>query len=53
MYTVCYQRSKITQLDQLEDLCDLSVRGLEELIDYQQYPVAAAKRSTLARSHWV
>ena len=40
---------KITQLDQLEDLCDLSVRGLEELIDYQQYPVAAAKRSTLAR----
>jgi len=53
VYTVCYQRSKITQLDQLEDLCDLSVRGLEELIDYQQYPVAAAKRSTLARSHWV
>ena len=40
---------KITQLDQLEDLCDLSVRGLEELIDYQQYPVAAARRSTLAR----
>ena len=40
---------KITQLDQLEDLCDLSVRGLEELIDYQQYPVAAAERSTKAR----
>ena len=40
---------KITQLEQLEDLCDLSVRGLEELIDYQQYPVAAARRSTLAR----
>ena len=40
---------KITQLDQLEDLCDLSVRALEELIDYQQYPVAAARRSTLAR----
>jgi len=40
---------KVTQLEQLEDLCDLSVRGLEELIDYQQYPVAAARRSTLAR----
>tara|TARA_B100000886_G_scaffold329534_1_gene278981 strand:+ start:147 stop:2453 length:2307 start_codon:yes stop_codon:yes gene_type:complete len=40
---------KITQLEQLEELCDLSVRGLEELIDYQQYPVAAAKRSTMAR----
>ena len=40
---------KITQLEQLEELCDLSVRGLEELIDYQQYPVAAARRSTLAR----
>ena len=40
---------KITQLEQLEELCDLSVRGLEELIDYQQYPVAAAERSTLAR----
>ena len=40
---------KLTKLDDLEELCDLSVRGLEELIDYQQYPVAAAKGSTLAR----
>ena len=40
---------KINRLDELEELCDLSVRGLEELIDYQDYPVAAAKRSTLAR----
>ena len=40
---------KIRNLDELEELCDLSVRGLEELIDYQNYPVAAAKRSTLAR----
>ena len=40
---------KITQLEQLEELCDLSVRGLEELIDYQDYPVVAAERSTLAR----
>jgi ribonucleoside-diphosphate reductase alpha chain len=35
--------------DELEDLCDLSVRGLEELIDYQQYPVLAAEQATKAR----
>jgi len=40
---------KINRLEEMEELCDLSVRGLEELIDYQEYPVAAAKRSTLAR----
>ena len=40
---------KINKLDELENLCDLSVRGLEELIDYQNYPVEAAKISTLAR----
>ena len=40
---------KINRLDELEELCDLSVRGLEELIDYQDYPVAAAERSTRAR----
>ena len=26
-------------LDDLEELCDLAVRGLEELIDYQDYPI--------------
>ena len=40
---------KIKSDEELEDLCDLSVRGLEELIDYQQYPVAAAERATKAR----
>ena len=40
---------KISNLDQLEELCDLSVRALEELIDYQGYPVEAAKNSTLSR----
>jgi ribonucleoside-diphosphate reductase alpha chain len=35
--------------EEMENLCDLAVRGLEELIDYQQYPVKAAERSTLAR----
>jgi ribonucleoside-diphosphate reductase alpha chain len=40
---------KLKNLDELENLCDLAVRGLEELIDYQDYPVEAAKKSTLAR----
>jgi len=40
---------KIKNLEDLEELCDLAVRGLEELIDYQQYPVAAAERATKAR----
>jgi len=40
---------KIRSLNEMEELCDLAVRGLEELIDYQEYPVAAARRSTLAR----
>ena len=40
---------KLRNLDELEELCDLTVRGLEELIDYQNYPVDAAKRSTIAR----
>ena len=40
---------KINKLDELENLCDLAVRGLEELIDYQNYPVEAAKRSTINR----
>ncbi|MAB54355.1 MAG: ribonucleoside-diphosphate reductase subunit alpha [Synechococcus sp. CPC35] len=35
--------------EELEEVCDLAVRGLEELIDYQEYPVAAAEMSTLAR----
>ena len=39
---------KITKLEDLEELCDLAVRGLEELIDYQDYPVEAAERSTKA-----
>ena len=34
---------------ELEDLCDLAVRGLEELIDYQEYPVRAAEIATKAR----
>ena len=39
----------ISDKEELEGLCDLSVRGLEELIDLQQYPVKAAEISTKAR----
>jgi ribonucleoside-diphosphate reductase alpha chain len=40
---------KVKSDEELEDLCDLSVRGLDELIDYQKYPVAAAEIATKAR----
>ena len=40
---------KIRDLEDLEELCDLAVRGLEELIDYQDYPVVAAELATKAR----
>jgi len=40
---------KVKSDDELEELCDLSVRGLDELIDYQKYPVAAAEIATKAR----
>jgi ribonucleoside-diphosphate reductase alpha chain len=39
----------IVKEEELESLCDLSVRGLEELIDFQEYPVKAAEMSTIAR----
>ena len=40
---------KVKSDDELEELCELSVRGLDELIDYQKYPVAAAEIATKAR----
>ena len=40
---------KINQLEELEGLCDLAVRSLDEIIDYQRYPVKAAEISTKAR----
>jgi len=40
---------KIRSDEELEELCELSVRGLEELIDYQDYPVKAAEMATKAR----
>ena len=40
---------KINKLSDLEELTDLAVRGLEELIDYQNYPIKAAEVSTKNR----
>jgi ribonucleoside-diphosphate reductase alpha chain len=40
---------KVKDDSEFEELCDLAVRGLEELIDYQQYPIVAAEKSTKAR----
>ena len=39
----------IKDKEDLEELCELSVRALDEIIDYQEYPVEAAKKSTEAR----
>ena len=39
----------IKSLDDLEELCDLAVRALEEIIEYQRYPILAAEKSTKAR----
>ena len=39
----------IRGLDDLDELCDLAVRALEEIIDYQRYPIKAAEISTKAR----
>ena len=39
----------LKDLDELETICDLSVRALDQIIDYQGYPVKAAEISTKAR----
>ena len=39
----------LRDLDDLEELCELAVRALEEIIDYQRYPIKAAEISTKAR----
>ena len=40
---------KIRDLEDLQVLCDLAVRSLDELIDFQGYPVRAAEIATRAR----
>ena len=39
----------LNDLNELDNLCDISVRALDEIIDYQRYPVKAAEVSTKAR----
>jgi len=39
----------LRDLDELDNLCDLAVRSLEEIIDFQDYPVQAAEFSTKNR----
>lgn len=39
----------IESLDDLEELADLTVRALDALLDYQDYPLPAAYRSTMNR----
>ena len=39
----------IRSLEQMENVCDLAVRALDELLDYQEYPIEAARRSTMNR----
>lgn len=40
---------KLRNLDEMEELCDLAVRGLDELIDFQRYPIKAAELATKNR----
>jgi ribonucleoside-diphosphate reductase alpha chain len=40
---------QLNNLEDLENLCELAVRALEEIIDYQDYPVKAAEISTKSR----
>jgi len=39
----------IKSLEQMEKVCDLAVRALDELLDYQEYPIEAARVSTMNR----
>ncbi len=40
---------RIRQPGDLEELCNLAVRALDELIDFQGYPIKAAENATKAR----
>lgn len=40
---------KIKNVSDFERVCDLAVRALDNLLDYQHYPIVAARNSTMAR----
>ena len=39
----------LNNLDELEELADLTVRALDALLDYQDYPIEAARTATMNR----
>ncbi|MBL0441762.1 ribonucleoside-diphosphate reductase subunit alpha [Aeromonas veronii] len=39
----------IEKLEELEEMADLAVRALDALLDYQDYPIAAAKKGSMGR----
>ncbi|USH01519.1 ribonucleoside-diphosphate reductase subunit alpha [Grimontia kaedaensis] len=39
----------IKELDELEELADLTIRALDSLLDYQDYPLPAARKATMNR----
>ncbi|WP_417665143.1 class 1a ribonucleoside-diphosphate reductase subunit alpha [Pseudidiomarina sp.] len=39
----------IKSLDDLEEMAELAVRALDSLLDYQEYPVPAARNATMGR----
>ena len=39
----------LENLDEFENLADLTVRALDALLDYQDYPIPAAKKATMNR----
>ena len=49
MYFICFNLGAIDSLDELEGLADLAVRALDCLLDYQDYPIAAAESASMAR----
>ncbi|WP_392560912.1 class 1a ribonucleoside-diphosphate reductase subunit alpha [Orbus sturtevantii] len=44
-----FNLGKIESLDDFEELARLAVRALDALLDYQDYPIAAAKTSSMNR----
>ncbi len=44
-----FNLGKIDGLNQLEELSELLVRALDNLLDYQDYPIAAARNATMGR----
>ncbi|ACL29998.1 class 1a ribonucleoside-diphosphate reductase subunit alpha [Buchnera aphidicola] len=44
-----FNLGKIKSLDDFKELSILSVRALDEILDYQNYPVLAAKKSAISR----